>query len=379
MLPQVRDAVVSSVPTDDGGHRVVAHVVLDATARRSASCAAASPVGSRRTPSRERSSASTTCRSDQRQGGPDLAAGERGRRAAARDRVRRAAQRARTRGRRAVRGGARGRTGRRARRLLRARRRLALRRRAPRRPVRRPRPRPRRQRAARRRHRRGGGRFASPTATTPRATHASSPSTTPPVHACTACRVRPTRPCSTGRSVGGSPTPRVYSFAYRGIDHRAVPDQTVAAIARRNVTAMRAVDPRVRTGSSATRSAASSRSAMAQQLAARGRRGGAARAARAVDGSRRSVTLRAGEPSRPADPLEQGRVRPSRTQRRTLGCATSRIAHAGRTATRAHDAPPRQCGPRRPHRARPARRVLRPPPAHAPLAPSPPVPRSASS
>jgi amino acid adenylation domain-containing protein len=30
LLPQVRDAVVSSVPTDDGGHRVVAHVALDA-------------------------------------------------------------------------------------------------------------------------------------------------------------------------------------------------------------------------------------------------------------------------------------------------------------------------------------------------------------
>jgi thioesterase domain-containing protein len=34
----------------------------------------------------------------------------------------------------------------------------------------------------------------------------------------------------------------VYAFAYRGMDHRAVPDQTVAAIARRNVAALRAVD-----------------------------------------------------------------------------------------------------------------------------------------
>ncbi|HEU5306808.1 MAG TPA: AMP-binding protein [Acidimicrobiia bacterium] len=35
----------------------------------------------------------------------------------------------------------------------------------------------------------------------------------------------------------------VWAFSYRGIDHRALPDQTVRAIARRNVRAMRAVDP----------------------------------------------------------------------------------------------------------------------------------------
>ena len=35
----------------------------------------------------------------------------------------------------------------------------------------------------------------------------------------------------------------VYAFAYRGMDHRAVPDQTIAAIARRNITAMRAIEP----------------------------------------------------------------------------------------------------------------------------------------
>jgi acyl-CoA synthetase (AMP-forming)/AMP-acid ligase II/thioesterase domain-containing protein/acyl carrier protein len=36
----------------------------------------------------------------------------------------------------------------------------------------------------------------------------------------------------------------VYAFAYRGLDSRAVPDQSVAAIARRNVAAMREIDPR---------------------------------------------------------------------------------------------------------------------------------------
>jgi thioesterase domain-containing protein len=35
----------------------------------------------------------------------------------------------------------------------------------------------------------------------------------------------------------------VHAFAYRGMDHRALPDQTVAAVARRNIAAMRAVDP----------------------------------------------------------------------------------------------------------------------------------------
>jgi acyl-CoA synthetase (AMP-forming)/AMP-acid ligase II/thioesterase domain-containing protein/acyl carrier protein len=35
----------------------------------------------------------------------------------------------------------------------------------------------------------------------------------------------------------------LYGFGYRGVDHRAVPDLTVAAIARRNITAMREVDP----------------------------------------------------------------------------------------------------------------------------------------
>jgi thioesterase domain-containing protein/acyl carrier protein len=35
----------------------------------------------------------------------------------------------------------------------------------------------------------------------------------------------------------------VHAFAYRGIDHRAVPDLAISAIARRNVTAMRGVDP----------------------------------------------------------------------------------------------------------------------------------------
>ena len=36
----------------------------------------------------------------------------------------------------------------------------------------------------------------------------------------------------------------VYAFTYRGIDRRALPDRTIAAIARRNVAAMREVDPR---------------------------------------------------------------------------------------------------------------------------------------
>ncbi|HEY3672158.1 MAG TPA: AMP-binding protein [Acidimicrobiia bacterium] len=35
----------------------------------------------------------------------------------------------------------------------------------------------------------------------------------------------------------------VYAFAYHGMDSRAVPDQTIAAIARRNITAMREIDP----------------------------------------------------------------------------------------------------------------------------------------
>jgi acyl-CoA synthetase (AMP-forming)/AMP-acid ligase II/acyl carrier protein len=36
----------------------------------------------------------------------------------------------------------------------------------------------------------------------------------------------------------------VHAFAYRGMDARAIPDQSVAAIARRNVAALRPVDPR---------------------------------------------------------------------------------------------------------------------------------------
>jgi amino acid adenylation domain-containing protein len=39
------------------------------------------------------------------------------------------------------------------------------------------------------------------------------------------------------------PDVAVYAFAYRGMDARAVPDHSVEAIARRNVTAMRAIDP----------------------------------------------------------------------------------------------------------------------------------------
>jgi thioesterase domain-containing protein len=39
------------------------------------------------------------------------------------------------------------------------------------------------------------------------------------------------------------PDTAVYSFAFRGLEQRGVPDQTIVAIARRNVAAMRTVDP----------------------------------------------------------------------------------------------------------------------------------------
>jgi thioesterase domain-containing protein/acyl carrier protein len=39
------------------------------------------------------------------------------------------------------------------------------------------------------------------------------------------------------------PDTSTYAFGYRGLEHRALPDQTIAAIARRNTAAMRAVDP----------------------------------------------------------------------------------------------------------------------------------------
>ncbi len=35
----------------------------------------------------------------------------------------------------------------------------------------------------------------------------------------------------------------MYAFTYRGIEHRARPDRTVTAIARRNVAALHRVDP----------------------------------------------------------------------------------------------------------------------------------------